>query len=170
MVDAYQAFVAGMTMSIPPEVFYIGMAAQLISAGQACVVISGVVTIATANSANRVGNAPFVPIQTIDNSAGSSGSKTIGGVGGGQRITVTTDTVLHPFDYVKIGTNAGNVQQFIAGTDNVNLVYGKYITAESAVFARAGSSPYAETLSAGQVPLINAAISGIAVIELASDI
>lgn len=166
----YQALVPGMTMSIPPEVFYIGMKAQLISAGDCCVVIAGVVTKATANSANRVGVAPFVPIQTIDNSGGTDGSKTIGGVGGGQRITVTTDATLHPFDYVKIGTTDGHVTQFVAGTDNVNLVYGKYITKESAVFSRGASPPYQETLSAGMVPLINAAASDVVIIELAQDI
>lgn len=170
MTDAYQNFVAGMTMSIPPEVFYIGMAAQNITAGLCCVVIDGVVTIATANSANRVNRAPFVPIQSIDNSAGSSGSKTIGGVGGGQRITVVTDAILYPFDYVKIGTTDGHVTKFSAGVDNMNLVYGKYITSESAVFSRSNTTPYSETLSAGMVPLINAVATGIVVIELASDI
>jgi len=164
MSNPYQALVIGMTMSIPPEVFYLPMAAQNLAAGNCCVVIAGVVTLAT--TSNRAGNAPFVPIESIDNSGGSSGSKTIGGVGPRQRVTVLTVSNLETNDYVKISSTDGQVTKFIAGTDDADLIYGRYLSEEGAVFSRSATTPYTETLSGGQKPLLNALAGDVVIIEL----
>jgi hypothetical protein len=151
-------------MSIPPDVHYLPMAAQNIQKGKACVVIDGIVTLAT--QANSAGRSPFVPIEDVDNSGGNAGDKVIGGVGPKQRVTVETTDALKPFDYVKISATTGKVMKFVSGTDDVDLIYGRYITKEGAVFSRDTNSPYAETLSGGQKPLLDAAANDVVVIEL----
>lgn len=151
-------------MSIPPEVQYLPMAAQNLLAGEACVVIEGYVTRAT--SSNQAGHAPFVPIESVDNSGGAAGDKTIGGVGAKQRVTVLTTSALEPFNYVKISSTAGKVQKFIPVTDNQDLIYGKYLTKEGAIFSRSATTPYTESLSGGQKPLLSASANDVVVIEL----
>lgn len=167
MTNPYQAYVAGMTMSIPPEIFYLPMAAQNITAGLLCVVIAGNVTIMTTSNGNAAGQARCVAVQSVDNSGGTLGSQNIGVVMARQRVTVTTDTALERGDYVKGSTTtAGHVEKFVAGTDDPDLIVGKYLTEESAVFARSATTPYTETLSGGQIPLLNAASGDIVIIEL----
>lgn len=164
----YQPYVPGMTISVPPEVLYVPMAAQKIIAGQLCVMIAGICTIMTTTNGNAAGQARCVAVQTVDNSGGSSGGATIGAVFAKQRVTVTTDTILETGDYVKGSTTtAGNVAKFVAGTDDPDLIVGRYITEEGAVFARSGTSPYAETLGAGNNPLTNAAAADVVIIEIA---
>ena len=164
----YQPYVPGMTMSVPPEILYVPMAAQKIVQGQVCVMIAGILTIMTTSNGNAAGQARAVAVQTVDNSGGSSGSQTIGAVFAKQRVTVTTDSALETGDYVKGSTStAGNVQKFVAGTDDPDLIVGRYLTEEGAVFSRSVTTPYTEVLGAGNNPLLNAASGDVVIIEIA---
>jgi len=128
------------------------MAAQNILKGVASVQIVGVITIAT--SANVAQNAPFVPIESKDNSAGSPGDLEIRGVGPGQPVALTaaTDvTEIFPGDYVQISdTDAGQVEEWDKATND--LRYARYWGKEAAVFSRAAGTPFNELLSTGVIP------------------
>lgn len=128
---------------------------QNIARGKACFIVTGNVTLGTA-ALNAVGHAPFVPIESIDNSAGTAGGVAISGVTAPQRVAVTYESTgtetLNPGDYVKIDANtAGNVTQWLTG-DSAELKYARFLGIEAALFERSSTTPFGESLTPGIVP------------------
>ena len=129
--------------------------------GQACVIDSadGLIKIAT-DALVAAGNAPFVPIESVDNSAGLAGDTEMAGMTAPQRIAVTweADTTLgltlYPGDYVMVDNTitAGNVAKWSAGAASGNPKYARFLGIEAALFDRATTTPFGETLTAGIVP------------------
>ena len=149
---------------VPVQTTTIGMAAENIPAGTVCAVIDGVATIAT--TANSAGEVIGVSVESVDNSGGSPGDLNIKLVLSNCLVAVQTRTALQPLDGVKVSTTAGDVDEFVAGTDDEDLKIGRYRGVEGAVFARAAGTPFRETLSAGNVPEQDAAADDIVWIEL----
>ena len=130
------------------------MADTLITRGQACFIIDGDVTVASSVDAG-VGYAPFVPIETVDNSAPSG--LEISGVVAPQRVALTFETVtgaltLFPEDYVKISVlNPGIVERWL-DTEVAELKYARFLGIEAALLDRDPATPFGETLTPGIVP------------------
>jgi len=125
-----------------------------IARGQACYMVAGFVTIATAALA-ATGVSPFVPIESIDNSGGAAGATEMSGVTAPQRVALTFETItngltLFPGDYVKIGT-AGIVTRWKDGEVN-HLKYARFLGIEASLLNKNISSPFGETLTPGIVP------------------
>jgi len=125
------------------------MAAQNILKGKASVQVAGIITIAT--TANAIGNAPFVPVRSVDNSAGSPGDLETRGVGPNQPVALKLTTgPIQPGTYVQIGATDGEV---IAWTKaNNGLRYARYIGKEAGVWSQSGSTPFDQDLSTGVIP------------------
>lgn len=127
----------------------IQMAAQNILKGSPCVVVAGIVTLAT--NANVAGNSKVVPVESIDNSAGSPGDFNIKIVDAGPEtgpfVALTSTEALDVDEFVEI--NASNeVIAFSAGTR-----FARYLGKEAGVFAIDGVTPFDQSLSPGQVPV-----------------
>ncbi len=147
----FQALTAGETGEINPKVDSYDMAAENIAKGKACFIVAGFVTLATSALAAD-DHPPFVPHESKDNSGGSPGDLQIGGVGDGQVITLTLTTgPLDPGEYAKIGATTGEVIRYVTGTDAEKLIYAQYLGKDTGVFARAGSTPFRETLSGSSI-------------------
>jgi len=126
-----------------------------ISRGQACFIVDGFVTIATTTLAEDA-PAPFVPIESVDNSGGSAGDTEMSGVTAPQRVALTFDVVntqltLFPGDYVKISL-AGIVRRWLPGTDGNETKYARFLGIEAGLLDRAIADPFDETLTPGIVP------------------
>lgn len=134
--------------------------------GTACYINSestppGAVTIGT-TALGLAGNAPFVPIESIDNSAGAIADTEMSGVGAPQRVALTFETTnteaaagltLSPGDYVKISTDTpGVVSKWISGTDVLSLKYARFLGIEAALLDRDLVTPFEETLTPGIIP------------------
>lgn len=129
-------------------------AAQNIARGTACFLIDGNVTIALAAAA-AAGHAPFVPIESVDNSGGSAGDTEMSGVVAPQRVALRVEAssaALDPGEYVKISATGGQVEKWVPTTDADNLKYARYLGREAALLDRAVLTPFDETLTAGIVP------------------
>lgn len=132
-----------------------------IARGQACVLapITGLVTLAT-DALVGAGAAPFVPIESVDNSGGAAGATEMSGVGAPQRVALTfqADTtlglVLSPGDYVMVDNTVtlGNVARWTAGAASGNPKYARFLGIEAALLDRAVATPFDETLTVGVVP------------------
>jgi len=150
----------------PVQVDYLPCAAENIPRGTLCIVEEGNVTIAT--TTNYVGNRVCASVESVDNSGGAAGDLNIGVVFPKVLVALQTSSTLNPGDYVKVSGTAGQVEEFVDGTgnDDKDLMVGVYRGKEGAVFARAGTTPYRETLSAGIVPEQDAAVNDIVWVEL----
>lgn len=125
-----------------------------IARGVACFVKAGIVTIAAVADA-IAGYAAFVPIQSVDNSAGSPGDLPINGVSAPQRVALevlAASTALNPDDYVKISTTPGQVQKWVEAVDDQRLKFARYLGKEAALLNRNAATPFDETLTEGIVP------------------
>jgi len=130
-----------------------------INRGQACVIIAGDVTVATA-ALVLDGYTPFVPIETVDNT--TTGDLPISGVGPTQRVAlgVITTSTINPGDIVKVSdtqivSEGGFVELWSAGdtgADDNRAKYARYLGREAALLVKSGPSDFIETLSPGIVP------------------
>lgn len=130
------------------------VAAQNIARGQACFIKDGIVTIAAVADA-IAGYAAFVPVESVDNSGGAPGDLEASGVTPPQRVALAAEAdsaVLQPGDYVKIAATDGEVEKWVATTDDQRLKYARYLGKEAALLDRNTASPYDETLTPGIVP------------------
>jgi len=164
MSNPYQVWVVGMTLSIPPMVQYLPENNENIVKGDLCIADVGFVKKAT--QANSAKLAPLIAIESVDNSGGAAGDKNIGVIGGGQIGTVSTTDALNPYDYVKVSATTAKVMKFVTAVDDPDLIVGMYVGIEGAIFARAATTPFAETLSAGDKPLRAAVANDVVAIKL----
>lgn len=124
------------------------MAAGTILKGQASVMLSGVVTIAT--STNAPGFSPFVPIESKTNTNGTE----IRGVTSDQFVALTTDenvTTLDPGDLVQISNTIDGTVEAWDETNN-DKRYARYIGKEAGLLTQDGSTPFTVSLSTGVIP------------------
>lgn len=147
---------AGDTPDLNDGLLSRGIAASLnLARGNACVLVDGNITLATL-ALMAAGHAPFVPIESVDNSAGAAGALEASGVEAPQRVALLVEassTALNPGDFVKPSNNAdGTVERWIPTTDAHFEKYAKYLGKEAAVFDRATTTPFSETLTPGIVP------------------
>ena len=148
-------------------------AAENIARGTACYLSAGNVTIATAATSND-GRAPFVPIESVDNSGGAAGDTEMSGVAAPQRVALTVgDSVvistLRPGEYVKISDTAGQVTNMLT-TEVAGFRYARYLGKEAALLDRDPVTPFDETLTPGVVPdqtlVVAAAATAVAWFQL----
>lgn len=122
--------------------------------GMACVLVGGEISLATLTLLAD-GHAPFVPVESVDNTADGEEAS---GVESNQRVAllaVASSAALAPGDFVKPAAAAnanGEVERWIPGTDAHFEKYAKYLGKEAAVFDRDTTTPFSETLTAGIVP------------------
>lgn len=125
-----------------------------ISRGEACYIVTGNVTKATV-ALSGIGHAPFVPIESVDNSSGSAGDTEMSGVTPPQRVALTYRSVgtetLTPDDYLKISPTAGQVTQWLVA-NAAELKYARFLGIEAALLDRAILTPFDEALTPGIVP------------------
>lgn len=134
-------------------------AAQNISRGDACFIdtANGAVTIGTTTLADT-GATPFVPIESVDNSAGSVGDTEMSGVAAPQRVAVTIELdttqglTIRPGDYLTIFGTAGNLAKWLVGTDAAERKYARFLGIEAALLDRKATTDFDETLTVGIVP------------------
>lgn len=128
------------------------MAAQNIPKGTASLNIAGNITIATAALVTSgIPHSPFVPVESKDNSGGSTGDLEIRGVVPGQMVALTATTgPIQPGTYVQIGATAGQVIAWVG--DNNQKRYARYFGKEAGVFSRGSGGPFIEDLSTGVIP------------------
>lgn len=142
----------GVTTRSNPKTEYLPMAVENIAKGVVVQTnIAGFATIAV-EATTLLGSAWFVTTQALDNSGGSAGDLAIGAVGAGEHVTVTVSAgsaTLSPGDPVKIGTDNGEVALYVVGgsADPAGEKIGVYLRREGGTIARAGSTPFAETLT-----------------------
>lgn len=161
----FQALQLGETAEPNPKIDYIKLDAIAVTRGQVCVVDDGIVKVATAAlTAANVANRVCVAIEDVDNSGGSAGDLNVGVVFSKTIVAVQTKTALNPNDFLKVVT-AGTVSELV-DTDDLDIKVGVYRGKEGAVFARAGTTPFAETLSDGDKPQQDAAIDDIVWMEI----
>lgn len=147
---------AGDTPDLNDGLLSRGIAASLnLARGNACVLVDGNITLATIALVSA-GRAPFVPIESVDNSAGAAGALEASGVVAPQRVALLVEAssaTIFPGDYVKPSNNGdGTVERWVPGTDDDHEKYARYLGIEAAVFDRATTTPFSETLSPGIVP------------------
>ena len=123
---------------------------QNIPKGTPCVQIAGVVTIANVtNISSSIPVAPFVPVESKDNSTPVTGAE-IRGVGPNQMVALTLKTgPVEPGEYVQITGTAGEIIAWIG--DNQRK-YARYFGKEAGVFSRGSGAPFIEDLSTGVIP------------------
>lgn len=125
----------------------IPMAVQNIAKGTPCVVIAGLVTIATA--ANVIAaNPSVVPVESVDNTGDGLNIKVVdAGPETGPYVALTSSVPLTVDQYVSIDATPVIIA-FAAG-----VKYARYIGKEAGVFSIDGSTPFDQSLSPGQVPI-----------------
>lgn len=126
----------------------IPMAVENIAKGTPCVVIAGLVTIATL--ANTIAaNPSVVPVQSIDNSGNDNFDIKVVDAGPetGPFVALTSSVALTVDQYVSIDATP----EVVAFTSGVK--YARYIGKEAGVFSIDGSTPFDQTISPGQVPV-----------------
>jgi len=124
------------------------MAVQNIAKGTPCVVIAGLVTIATL--ANTIAaNPSVVPVESVDNSGNNTLNIKVVDAGPetGPYVALQSSVALDVDQYVSL--NATPV--LVLFTSGVK--YARYIGKEAAVFSIGGTTPFNQTLSPGQVPV-----------------
>jgi hypothetical protein len=90
----------------------------------------------------------FVALADTDNTGGISGALSCPLAVRGHYVTVVADGVINPGDYVKAGSdNDGQVQRFIPGTDDRNLLVGLYTGKEGGKISKATTTPYLESFT-----------------------
>lgn len=130
---------------------------QNIPRGLACYIVDGDVITAT-QTISLTGAAPFVPIESVDNSGGSAGDTEISGVTAPQRVAVTirgdtTDGVIfHPGSYLKISDDTPGQLHLWNNGDADASKYCRFLGIEAALLDRAVATPFDETLTPGIVP------------------
>lgn len=125
-----------------------------ITRGIATFVKAGIVTIAAVADA-VAGYAPFVPVQSVDNSGGSPGDLPISGIGSNQRVALDVligSAALEADDFVKISATPGLVDKWVPAVDDERAKYAKYLGKEAALLNRNPATPFDETLTDGIVP------------------
>ena len=130
-------------------------AATLINRGEACYLVAGNITIATEALSND-GRAGFVPVESVDNSAGVAGDTEMQGVTSPQRVALvigdaTVISTFNPGDYAKIGDVPGQLTNMLT-TEVAGLRYARYLGIEAALLDRDAVTPFDETLTPGIVP------------------
>lgn len=94
--------------------------------------------------------AHYVALETVDNSTGAANDLYCPVAVRGHFVTVIADGTIEAGNQVKVsGSTAGQVVLAAHGTDDKNLVVGIYWGKEGGVYAKAGTTPYAESLSDG---------------------
>jgi hypothetical protein len=162
----YQALAAGDVVSLNFIAKYFPINAVSLAKGKLLAKI-GASNLAIAPTTAVAGSKYYVSIEAKDNSGGADGALSIGVASSGDQVAVQTTTALIPGDPVKSSTTvAGCVEKFIVGTDAEGLKVGYYVGKEAGVFARSGSTPYAETISGSRILPSDAAINDIVAIEL----
>jgi len=128
------------------------VAALNLARGNACVLVGGDITLATI-ALTIAGNAPFVPIESVDNTGGGLEAS---GVAAPQRVALLVEAsslAIDPGEYVKPSNNGdGTVEKWVAGTDSDQQKYARYLGKEAALLNRNSSTPFDETLTTGIVP------------------
>jgi hypothetical protein len=162
----YQAFAAGDVVSLNFIAEYYPINAVSLAKGKLLVKI-GASNLAISPTTAVAGSKYFVSIEAKDNSGGAAADLSIGVAKAGDIVGVQTTTILIAGDPVKSSTTVtGCVEKFIVGTDAEGLKVGYYVGKEAGVFARSGSTPYAETLSGTRINPVDAAVNDIVAIEL----
>lgn len=127
-------------------------AALNLARGDASVLVGGNITLATV-ALTSAGNAPFVPIESVDNTGGGLEAS---GVAAPQRVALEVEAssaALDPGEYVKPSSNGdGTVEKWVAGTDDDHEKYARYLGKEAALLDRDTITPFDETLTVGIVP------------------
>jgi len=130
-------------------------AALNLARGNACVLVSGSITLATI-ALTSAGNAPFVPVESVDNTGGAAGDVEASGVVAPQRVALLVEAssaTIFPGDYVKPSSNAdGTVERWVPTTDDDHEKYARYLGKEAALLDRDAVTPFDETLTVGIVP------------------
>jgi len=123
-----------------------------IDRGELCLLIGGLVTVATATLATDA-NAVFVPIESVAN-AGPLGLP-ISGVTAPQRVALRagadSNITFFPGAYGKV-SNVDGVVEPMVDNDADNLRVVRYLGKEAALLDKAGTPTFAESLSSGIVP------------------
>lgn len=124
---------------------------QNIPKGTPSVQIAGVVTIANVtNTVAGIPVAPFVPVESKDNSTPVTGAE-IRGVGPNQMVAITLKTgPVEPGEYVQIVGTAGEIIAWTAASNQTK--YARYFGKEAGVFSRDSLTPFTENLSTGVIP------------------
>lgn len=92
----------------------------------------------------------YVALETVDNSAGTANALYCPVAVKGHFVTVIADGAIEAGHQVKVsGSTAGQVIQAAHGTDDKSLVVGIYWGKEGGIVSKAGTTPYAETISDG---------------------
>jgi len=162
--SATRQLTAGDTMDLDDELKSYPMFNQNIGRGDPTYIdaADGFVKLAT-TPANVKNNARFVPVESKDNSGGSAGDLEIKGVLAPQIIALKTNNAMKAGAFAQAHTVKGEV---INATGSTIGLFARLIGGEGALFNRAGTSPFAETLSAGVVPEQNLAAGGIGFFQL----
>jgi len=165
-MSQFQKFVAGISMSISPKVDSFPVTASTsIAKGDVIFESVGFMVIATA-ALNVDTRHAWVAIEIADNSTGADGDIGVLCVGAGQRVTVQTTNALTPGTGIKVSATDGKAQNFIEGTDDINLRIGFYVGIEPGVYSKDTASPFAEGYTTDSAPEVAAAANDIVVMEL----
>lgn len=109
----------------------------------------------------------YVSIEAKDNSGGSDGDLSIGVAKSQDIVGIVTTTILIAGDPVKTSSTVdGQVEKFVVGTDAEGQKVGYYVGKEAGTFARAGSTPFTETLNDSRIKPADAAATDVAAIRL----
>lgn len=162
----YQAFEAGDVVSLNFIAEYYPINAVSLAKGVLAVKI-GASNLAISPTTPVAGSEYFVTIEAKDNSGGSAADLSIGVAKRNDIVGVVTSTILIAGDPVKSSlTVTGQVEKFIVGTDAEGLKVGYYVGKEAATFARAGTTPFAETLNGTRINPVDAAATDVVAIRL----
>lgn len=165
-MSQFQKFVAGMSESISPKVDSFPVAASTtIAKGDVIFESGGFMVIATV-ALNAQTRHAWVSIEIADNSVGANGDIGVLCVGAGQRVTVQTTDALTPGTGIKVSTTDGKIQNFVEGTDDINLRIGFFVGIEPGVYFKDTAAPFAEGYTTDSDPEVAAVANDIVVVEL----
>lgn len=161
----YASLQPGETANLGVRTFSYPMKDENIPRGTVCVISGGLVRIAKSNLTG-VNNLPVVvPVESKDNSGGSDGDLNIMVVQGPTDIVAVkiqngtaSPISVKPGAFLKIAATGdtpsgdGMLTPMTVGSDDPDLKAAQFISGPVAQWARGGSTPYAETISDGEVP------------------
>jgi hypothetical protein len=121
------------------------LAATTITKGQVCELDVSTGYLKTSPVGATVDLAHFVALETVDNSAGSSGDLTAPVAVNGHYVTVVADGAIRPGARVQVsGSTAGQV---ITAAATITKQIGWYTGKEGGIIAKAATTPFQETFT-----------------------
>jgi hypothetical protein len=100
-----------------------------------------------ATSSTPAGAEWYVALEPADNSSGTDGDISCPVAVKGHYVTVVASGTIHPGMPVKIGSTAGEVIEFVEGTDAEGLKVGIYFGKEGGLISKSTTSPYLESFT-----------------------